>query len=293
MPGLYPAPAKNKKKSGTAGSTTGLADAFRKMFTDQDPSLGGWGTMAQANMSPPTYTKENAGNIDALANIYGMMTGGGALNGTAPQAMAAAPGSGSIGGAGAAASGLAPDPWSGFAGQYAAGASNMLWENPEIMIRDMMKQMGLNPNEGMMDVMEGQFGPLMQYIQMLGLGTGDPNSMTPETLINFTGDWVKDMMTPGKGGGDVWKMIGSVLDAPKGSALAASLESGTPQQQAANLNNLIRAATATMPPIFQQALGDLLEDKTTDWLSQKAKGTGGYRGFLSDWLQKGGKGILG
>jgi hypothetical protein len=283
---LYAAGTYRKKKR-KAGASTGLnaGSLLNAFMAAAQPGIGFSPTpgVTPGATAPPNYTKANiAANapsgLDAAANIYNMMTGTGAGG-------AAAAGGGVAGAPGA-------DPWTGFASNYAAGGADLLWNNPEILIRDQMKAMGFGGNDGLMDLME-QYGPMMQYLQMLGLGTGDPNSMTPETLINWTGDWTTQMLTPGAGGGDVWGMISSILDAPKGSALAASLESGTPEQQAANLNNLVRAATAGMPPLFQQALGDILEDKTTDWLSQKARGTGGYRGFLADWLQKGGKGILG
>jgi hypothetical protein len=257
---------------------TGASDPARTTLPAS--AVNAWNTPAAP--TPPGYTRDNIGAMSAAGNALFAPPGGG--------------GGGAVAGAGSAldpATGLPMQDWTGFASRYAGGpAADFIESNPEIFIRDMMKEMGFNPDEGLMDMME-QYAENLPWLAYLGLGTGDPNSYNPGDIINLYGQFTKDMMTPGKGTPDPWKMVQSVLDAPKGSPLDLAITQGNSRDQAAAVNNLIMSAFSSMPPTFQRAVADMLEDKTTDWLASKAKGTGGYKGFLSDWLQKGGKGLLG
>lgn len=183
------------------------------------------------------------------------------------------------------------DPWSGFAGNYAGVASDFFDSDPQIFVRDAMKAAGYSPDDGLMGLMEDKAG-MLQFLAMMGMGA-DPkslNEITPENYLNFINQWTKDMLTPGKGSGDVWGMVQRVLDAPEGSALKAYLQDGTPQQQAEALNTLVSVATASLPGVFRKAIGGMMEDKTNDWLSSKAKGK---KNILADFLQQGGGGLLG
>jgi hypothetical protein len=256
-----------------------------------------------ASMIDPVRKTSRATTLDpSLASAFNSLN---ALSLTPPPQLAPDPRIGSTvpdtgglfstGGGGGGGSGTAPgvpqDPWSGFAGNYAGVASDFFDSDPQIFIRDAMKAAGFDPDDGLMELMENKSG-MLQFLAMLGMGSGKDSlqDVTPESYLNFINQWTKDMLTPGKGSGDVWGMVESILDAPGGSALNAYLQDGTPQQQAEALNTLVSVATASLPSVFRQAIGGMMEDRTNDWLSNKAKGK---KSILADFLQQGGNGLLG
>jgi hypothetical protein len=275
--GAYSTQPKKKKKK---GAKTASAPPIGLPFGAANLPWGGAADITA--MLPASYTKEGQNTVPTtgeLAAYYAAAanaTGGGGVAGVSD---------GSGGGYGADASGIL-NPWTGFAGQYAGGAADLLMNNMEIPIRDKMKAMGFDPDSGMLDLME-EYGPAMQYLAMLGLG-GEPgslNALDPGNVINYIADFTEKQMTPGAGGLDAWGMLDTILNAPKDSALAMAMNNGDPEEQANTLNNLMMAAVGDMPVVFQRAFAGMLEDKTSDWLSSKAKGTGGYAGFLYDWLK--------
>lgn len=178
--------------------------------------------------------------------------------------------------------------WTGFAGDYTNIVD--LVGNPEILVRDMLKNMGFNADAGAIDALQDDAGMLEALMLMGATGKDSLGSMTDEDFINFVGNWTQQMATPGAGTPDAMALIQNVLDAPDGSALAASLAAGTPEQQAAFLNQLVGVAGNTLTPLAQRALMASLEGRTDDWLSAQAKGG---KDPLTNWLQKGGAGILG
>jgi hypothetical protein len=275
-----------KKTTGTAAST-----AFESPY--RYSGLGGPGAGANLNTSGRNTTDPR------LAQAYN------ALAMTAPAAPPTLPGMGSTipgtggvygslsggGGAPGVAGGPPADPWSGFAGNYAGVATDFFDSDPQIFIRDAMKAAGFNPDDGLMALMEDKAG-MLQFLSLLGAGADADSlqSVTPENYLNFINQWTKDMLTPGKGSGDVWGMVQSILDAPEGSALKAYLQDGTPQQQAEALNTLVSVATSSLPAVYRKAIGGMMEDRTNDWLSTKAKGK---KNILAVFLQQGGGGLLG
>lgn len=182
-------------------------------------------------------------------------------------------------------------PMTGFASQYAPGLTDILYSDPRIMVRDKLKSMGYNTDSGIMDLI-GNDADALQYLAMLSGGAqpGSLNSQEDNQFINFAGDWTKNAVTPGGGSMDSSGLMQTILDAPGGSALAAALAGGTPQEQAAMLNNMVQAAAGGMTPLMQRVLGNVMQDRTDDWLSTQAKGE---NSTLADYLQRGGNGILG
>ena len=232
--------------------------------------------------------------IDAARqSIYGNMTANSATvdprTATDPTTYTDRQGGGKSGG-GSGGDGIFNE-WTGFAGDYTGGGRDIIFDNPRILVRDMLKKLGFKPDDGMIDILS-QDADTMEYLQMLTAGAGKDslNSLEDEDFINFVGDWAKQMTTPGAGSPDSLAMLQNVLDAPEGSALAALMADGTPQQQAAMLNNLIAVAGGSLTPLAQRALMASLEGKTDDWLSSKAKGG---KDPLANWIQKGGGGIFG
>jgi len=181
--------------------------------------------------------------------------------------------------------------WEGFAGDFSEIGMPILYDNPELISNEVLKNMGFNSRSGMMDLAAERAQDL-QYLAMMTLGMGGQNSNDPDDFLNFANETIRGMMDPGgKGTLDSAALIQRVLDAPQGSALKGLLETGDPQQQAAILNNLIMAASGSKTPLMQRAMQGVLEDRSNQWLTQNAKGSD--VGFLADWLQRGGKGIFG
>lgn len=181
--------------------------------------------------------------------------------------------------------------WSGNAADYVGAGRDILFDEPRILVRDMLKKLGFNPDDGLIDLLSRDANNL-EALLMLGSGAqpGSLESMTDEQFINFAGDWAKMMTTPGAGTPDAMAMIQNILDAPAGSALAELLSAGTPQEQAAWLNKMVEVAGGSLTPLAQRALMASLEGRTDDWLSSKAKGG---KDPLANYLQKGGRGIMG
>lgn len=243
----------------------------------------------------PSNTVSSPDQLAQMAQTYGLFQSGAYGKGPTSDTMPVAPGPGGGGGADdknwSDSGGELFNEWTGFAKDYTGTGADILYDDPRILVRDTLKQMGYNPNDGLMDLLGEKAGDL-QYLAMLGLGAGadSANSQTTENYINFANEWAKNMTTPGAGMPDYNQMIQSILDAPEGSAIKAALEGGTPQEQAAMLNNLVQVASGSMTPLMQRALGRVMQDRTDDWLSTKAKGG---KDPLANWLQQGGKGITG
>lgn len=181
--------------------------------------------------------------------------------------------------------------WTGFADDYTGGIVDLV-ANPEILVKDMLKKLGFNADAGAVDALQSQVGQgAMDMLMLMGAtGKDSLNSMTDEDFINFVGDWTDRMSTPGAGTPDAMALIQNVLDAPEGSALASAMAAGTPEDQAAFLNRLVQVAGQSLTPMARRALLDSLGGRTDDWLSDQAKGG---KSPLPDYLQKGGRGILG
>jgi len=231
---------------------------------------------------PGTQTPSDISRVSNFASTFGVTPNQVQSPGIA---QAYGTGSGSSGAAGA----LPLDPWTGFAGNFAASGLPILYSNPEILARESLKGMGFNPDSGMLDLAEQQ-APMLQYLAMLGFGSNPENQMTSEQYLNFANDYFKNQMTPGAGSPDVWGMIDNVLNSPEGSALRASLTGGTPDEQAQSFNTLVKVAVASLPPVFQKAILNKLEDQTTDWLATQTKGSKAAQKtpFIMDYMRPGG-----
>lgn len=248
----------------------------------------GYYVPSPSTLAPSALSNANSPiSWSAMADAYGRTYG--------PSSSGGGNGGGSGGGSGGGG-GSATDPSNfanreGFAKNYVGAGDSIIYDDPRILVRDTLKAMGYNPNDGLMDLLGQQAGDL-QYLAMLGLGAGpdSANSQTTENYINFANQWAKNMMTPGAAIPSYEQMIQSILDAPEGSAIKAALEGGTPQEQAAMLNNLVQVAATQLTPLMQRALGRTMQDRTDDWLSSKAKGG---KDPLANWLQKGGRGLTG
>ena len=273
-----------------AGADTGLGTGghISNPFGPNTAALGqpgiGYGVGSAA---PGTQTPSDIARVSNFASTFGVTPNQVQSPGIA-QAYSGG-GGGSAGGGGGGGGGLPLDPWTGFAGNFAASGLPILYNNPEILARESLKGMGFNPDSGMLDLAEQQ-APLLQYLAMLGFGSNPENQMTSEQYLNFANDYFKNQMTPGAGSPDVWGMIDNVLSSPEGSALRASLTAGDPEDQAQAFNTLVKVAVSSLPPVFQKAILSKMEDQTTDWLASQTKGTKAAQKtpFIMDYVRPGG-----
>lgn len=232
-----------------------------------------------------TQTPSDIARVSNFASTFGVTPN----QVSGPGMSQAYSGGGGGGGAGGGGGSFPLDQWTGFAGNYAASGLPLLYNNPEILARDSLKGMGFNPDSGMLDLAEQQ-APLLQYLAMLGFGSNPKNQMTSEQYLNFANDYFKNQMTPGAGSPDVWGMIDNVLNSPEGSALRSSLTGGTPDEQAQSFNTLVKVAVSSLPPVFQKAILNKLEDQTTDWLATQTKGKKSAQQYplIMDYVRPGG-----
>lgn len=251
------------------------------MMTDQAPASQ---YQQMLNLYQQTY---GSGTADANANAAILNAGN--PNSPPPSGTNPPDQKGGTGGGGNNGNETPWNDWTGFADDYTGGIVDLVG-NPEILVRDMLKKLGFDADAGAVDALQNDAGMLEMLLLLGATGKDSLGSMTDEDFINFTGDWTKKMTTPGAGTPDAMALIQNILDAPDGSALAESLAAGTPEQQAAFLNQLVGVAGNTLTPLAQRALLSSLEGRTDDWLSDQAKGG---KSPLADWLQQGGRGILG
>lgn len=274
-----------RASAGATGSGGGGAGNTSQLFNIL--GMEGQSNPTTANLTPAQQTAVQAAQ---LASTRASSFGGG--GGGSPAAQAFAQTYGQQGG-GAGNGSVPTDPWTGFAGTFAPGGQPILEDKPEVIINEALKQMGFNPDSGMMALMKDD-AQALQWLAMLTLGTGDANSQDFEDYLNFANDYVKRQMTPGGPGMDANAMMQTILDAPKGSAVYALMnEATTPQEQANIVKGLMSAAIMGKTPLMRQAMQNRLESSTNDWLAQKAMGTGGYDGSLANFLQRGGGGFFG
>ncbi len=272
----YTQPSKRTAKKKAGLQPTQPLDVFQSPID----WMTGW---PNPNYRSPYNPLENA-SVESTGNTLSGLTGYVDAYNTV-----AGPSANTGGGTGTTST-LPTDPWGGFAGEnFKPGGQGILEDQPRIIIREALKRMGYNADDGMLDLLQKDAGKL-ESLAMLGMGAGsDPNSQNYEDYLNFANEWVKGQLAPGGAPPDGMELIQRILDAPEGSALKAALDSGDPQQQAGNFLQLMEAATMGQTPMMRQALGSLLQDKVYDWLADKANGD---TSMLPDFLQRNGKGIL-
>jgi len=164
-------------------------------------------------------------------------------------------------------------PYTGFAARYTPGSADMLFGNPNIILKDVVRDMGL-PGDG-----GGYFmaQPYMNYANALfalanGGGTDMANGANGEG-INYLADYARNLMTPGGEAIQFDQGLNALQNYAPGSMLDNLLNIAAPEDQVKNYSNLVNALTAASShPLWARAMQSFLADRGTDFMSSMARG---------------------
>lgn len=233
---------------------------------------------------PFSMTDPNAGAANPYAKSVGSMAGsaaGGAGSaygsGGAYGVGLASEGGGGGGGAAAGGGGAAPvamgAPYQGFAARYMPGSAEMLFSNPDVILRDTLRDMGRDPDEGLYYMLE----PLAQAANALfalGYGTtSDLGAGSNEAGINFTNDFLRNQATVGGNAVDYNQGLNALHNYEGGSAMDSMLNLANPEDQISNYRGLHAAlANTSLHPVMARAANAFLDARGTDFMSSVARG---------------------
>ncbi|HXH56609.1 hypothetical protein [Iamia sp.] len=180
------------------------------------------------------------------------------------------------------------DAVDGFASRYAPGSDfmSMLYSNPEVLVQDSLKGMGIGNGGGLVDLMS-ENADMYNFVNMLMNGDQGRQSMQDGDSINYVNSLITNSATPGGRLPNQEVMLKNLLDAPKGSAME-SLMAGTPEQQVQTVSALAQAAYGGSNPLMQRAVANELQQQGRDYIANSARGEGGVGGgnrSFANWLQ--------
>lgn len=164
-------------------------------------------------------------------------------------------------------------PYTGFASRYTPGSADMLFGNPNIILKDVVRDMGM-PGDG-----GGYFmaQPYMNYANALfALANGGNTDMANganDVGINFLADYARNLLTPGGEAVQFDQGLNALQNAAPGSMLDNLLNLAAPEDQVKNYSNLVNALTAASShPLWARAMQSFLADRGTDFMSSMARG---------------------
>jgi len=180
------------------------------------------------------------------------------------------------------------DAMDGFAGRYAPGTdfTGLLYSNPGALVEESLKAMGVGNGGGLVNLMS-QNADQYNWMNMLMNGDQGRQSMEDEQSINYINGIINASATPGGRMPNQEVMLKNLLDAPKGSALAALME-GAPGDQVQIVNQLANVAYGGSNPLMQRAVQNRLTELGRQYINNAAKGTDGVAGgnrSYANWLQ--------
>lgn len=185
-------------------------------------------------------------------------------------------------------------PMTGFGQPFAPGQAGMIFDQPQVMLMQAMKNMGYDPlsNQGVYQSML----PLTDYITALtgiALGQGaDYGTMANQAALDFAGQYLTQMMTPG--GQNINFNAGLAgLNAAAlnpGSVLGKFLNVEDPRAQISNYKSVaLPLAAASLHPLAARAFQNALNLAGDQYLYNMAgpnmqAGGGQFGAFLSPSL---------
>lgn len=257
-------PVKQSPATGGGGYTSPI-DTANNAQTGPRPS-GSGGSGSYTPTSGAAYSGGGSSGGGYSGGSYGGYTGGG----------------GGGGGFAAASTGVDPltgavvdltAPYTGFAARYTPGSADMLFGNPNIILKDVVRDMGL-PGDG-----GGYFmaQPYMNYANALfALANGGNTDMANganDVGINFLADYARNLLTPGGQAVQFNQGLDALQNYAPGSMLDNLLNIATPEDQVKNYSNLVNALTAASShPLWARAMQSFLADRGTDFMSSMARG---------------------
>jgi hypothetical protein len=162
------------------------------------------------------------------------------------------------------------DPLTGFASSFTQDMLPYLYQQPELILRELLKQGGLSPdgaNSGLLTVMTPYIDALNKILPLAFNGGGPPSESAP---INWLAAQAEQGRTPGAGG----ISFGNILDALKSQT----------KDPASARETILGAAGATLPPQFQDAMSGALSSAFLRFMGDMSTGKaeGNFLPFFLD-----------
>jgi len=246
-------------------NSNGIPTTVNLPYTSANPNAvsgTGWGDMVSGLGS---------GGSGSAAGVAGGVGGG---YGSGGFGYASDPGGGGGGAAGGAVDPASVSaPWTGFASRYMPGSAEMLFSNPEVILRDTLRDMGRLPDQGLYYMLE----PLAQAgnaLFTLGYGgSSDLGASSQEAGINFANDYLRNQATVGGNAINFNQGMQALNGYQPGSVLDNMLNLANPEDQISNYRGIASAlANTSLHPVAARAFNSFLDARGTDYMSSVARG---------------------
>jgi hypothetical protein len=163
-------------------------------------------------------------------------------------------------------------PLSGFGKPFMPGALETVYNNPEILAMQAMKNLGygdIGPNQGLYQMMRPQMD-YANWLAALALGTGaDLGAGANTAALNWMGDYAQQLMTPGGQGIDFnagMRNLSAGAGDPN-SVISQFLNYGTPEEQVSAFKSLaLPLAAAGLHPFFARAFQNSINQAADQYL---------------------------
>lgn len=279
----------------------------RQAATKIDPTGGAsiWGQMAAGNVGALPF-RTSAVTANPQADVLAWQRRAGNpnqlrqnLGGVSAPSAAGGSGGGSRGGGGSnGGSPPAGEGWTGFAGRYVPGQQDLIWDNPEIILRDFLGQNGRKDNLALEGDMQRYADIALPLYTLLMGGDMDPKTNESDTIINWiANNYLSNLSTPGGKTPQVGDMLEQLIAgfSDPDSILGQSLYTPNPTtggQVAKGTNEQIKAIMAYLPllgefsnPIYANAIRNQANRIASDFRQDQANGKAGGKDFL-DYLKR-------
>jgi hypothetical protein len=181
------------------------------------------------------------------------------------------------------------DPLTGFASSFTQDMLPYLYQQPELILRELLKQGGLSPdgaNSGLLTVMTPYIDALNKILPLAFNGGGPPSESAP---INWLAAQAEQGRTPGAGGisfGNILDALKSQTKDPASAAFDYFMRPGLDPNDQYNRarETILGAAGATLPPQFQDAMSGALSSAFLRFMGDMSTGKaeGNFLPFFLD-----------
>lgn len=180
------------------------------------------------------------------------------------------------------------DPYGGFAKPFLPGMAPTIFNEPQILLQQAMRQQGLNPTGGAGGLYNAvlPFADYANALAMLGLGQGsDLGQGGAEQAINWMGKYFQNLMTPGGRGIDFNEGLRALQGAGENSAIGQFLNYSTdPREQIQAFKSLaLPLAASSLHPLFARAFENALNTNADQYLwsiSGPGSATGNFGNYF-------------
>jgi hypothetical protein len=257
----------------TGGKTTptmpnaNMVASLARSGSASSPNLRGSGVPAYTYSASPTITSSPTGNTGTGIGNMGNVTSASVPSGT-----------------GGGAGGPLDQTYTGWAAGMRPGAATMLFQQPQLLLRNVMAKLGMSANDNPgMYAMGLPNADLANALAMVGLGgnadfqQGDINS-----VINNMGDFFKQQMSRGGKGIDFSQGMQNIEHASPDSAMGGYLNLDDPQGQVQAFSSLaMPLAESGLHPLFAKAFQNQINRLADEYYQRYAFGSNPPKSFAN------------